>query len=174
MVNVRHGSCLQELCMSDIKPAYRERHVGNGIINTSNKRCSHESCTTLPLFNVVGSKKGLYCKRHAEDGMVDVISKRCLYDLCTVRPSFNHVGSKSPAFCKQHAEATSVRMNPARSDRVSTSSAARSRYTANNMLLLARQTSVTGAVHMIPVPCFRGGVYRPTVRPLYAPDIRAI
>ncbi|CAN0440690.1 unnamed protein product, partial [Laminaria digitata] len=76
------------------KPQLKE-HMG---------RCSHDSCTRSPNFNVAGSKKPAYCKRHSEDGMVNVVSRRCSHDSCTRQPTFDFAGNTQPLYCKQHAE----------------------------------------------------------------------
>ena len=64
----------------------------------SNRCCSHDTCTTVPSYNIEGSKKAhaVYCKKHAQDGMVDVVHKRCKHDSCTTIPSLPR--STSSAF----------------------------------------------------------------------------
>ena len=74
------------------------------MVDVYHKRCSHDSCTRQPNFNVKGSKTAAFCKQHAEDDMVNVSRKRCSHDACTTRPSFNFEGSKKAMFCKQHAQ----------------------------------------------------------------------
>ncbi|CAN0295820.1 unnamed protein product [Laminaria digitata] len=66
----------------------------------ANRRCSHDSCSMPPSFNVEGSKTAAYCRRHAMRGMVNVVAKRCLHDTCSAYPSFNVEGSASGAYCK--------------------------------------------------------------------------
>ena len=73
------------------------------MVDVRSKRCSHDSCTTQPSYNVAGSKTAIYCKQHAENGMVKISVKHCSYDSCRRRPNFN-VKGKKPVFCKQHAE----------------------------------------------------------------------
>lgn len=65
-------------------------------------RCSHESCTTRPSFNVVGSKKALYCKKHAEHGMVDVKNTTCAHDPCTSTPRWGILHDGYPSVCTRH------------------------------------------------------------------------
>ena len=67
------------------------------------KRCSHESCTVTPYFNVEGSKTPAYCRQHTEDGMVNVCTSRHSHETCLRRPSFNYEGSQTEAYCGQHA-----------------------------------------------------------------------
>ena len=78
------------------------------MVGVCSKRCSHDSCTKVPTFNVAGTKKAAYCKQHAQDGMVDVRTKRCSNESCTKYPSFNVEGSKSPVYCRQHASDSMV------------------------------------------------------------------
>ena len=42
------------------------------MVHVPARRCSHDSCTKRPSFNVEGSKTAVYCKQHAEDGMVNI------------------------------------------------------------------------------------------------------
>ena len=60
------------------KPAFCERHAGDGMVKISTNRCSHDFCATVPSFNIKGSKTPAFCKAHAKDGMENVIRKRCL------------------------------------------------------------------------------------------------
>ncbi|CAN0015666.1 unnamed protein product [Laminaria digitata] len=75
------------------------------MMNACKRRCSHDSCTKRPAFNVKGSKTGdySYCNQHAEDGVVGVLTRCCLHDSCTSIPTFNVEASKSATYCKQHA-----------------------------------------------------------------------
>ena len=73
------------------------------MIDVRSRRCSHESCTKISSFNVMGNRTAAYCKQHAEDDMVDVHSRRCSEAFCTKQPSFNFVESKTARYCKLHA-----------------------------------------------------------------------
>ena len=72
-------------------------------MDVRSRRCSHDSCTKRPSFNVEGSKTAVYCRQHAMDGMVYVHSRCWLHDSCTKHPGFNVAGSKTAAYFKQDA-----------------------------------------------------------------------
>ena len=64
------------------------------MVNVRKKRCSHDSCTKNPYFNVEG-ERAVYCRQHAEDDMVDIRTKSCLHDSCTRRSYFDVEGNKT-------------------------------------------------------------------------------
>lgn len=81
---------------------YCKYHAEDGMVNANHRHCLHDSCVTIPNFNVEG-KTAAYCRQHARKGAVDVRSKLCLQDFCTTRAGFNAEGGKVAALCKQHA-----------------------------------------------------------------------
>ncbi|CAN0526292.1 unnamed protein product, partial [Laminaria digitata] len=42
--------------------AYCKQHAEDGPVNVRHRRCLHDSCTRLPSFNFLGSKRPVYCK----------------------------------------------------------------------------------------------------------------
>ena len=86
-----------------IRDRYCKLHAEDGMVNVRRKLCSNDSCTTIPSFNVEGSKTAAYCKRHALDGMANVRNKSCSHDSCTKMPT-HHLEGKVTAYCKKHAD----------------------------------------------------------------------
>lgn len=78
--------------------------IDGSTVDIFSKRCSHDSCTKYPSFNIESSRTAVYCKQHAKDGMVDVHSKRCLHDSCTKQPTSNVDGGKRSAYCEEHSK----------------------------------------------------------------------
>ncbi|CAM9198403.1 unnamed protein product [Laminaria digitata] len=72
------------------------------MVNVRKGRCSHDSCTRQPNFNVAGSKKAMYCREHAENDMVDVSSKRCSNNSCTMFPRWGVLSDSSASVCARH------------------------------------------------------------------------
>ncbi|CAN0479282.1 unnamed protein product [Laminaria digitata] len=72
------------------------------MVDVCTRRCSYDSCSFCPSFNVVGSKKPEYCKQHAENGMVDVRRKRCAHDSCMGWPRWGLVSEGSASACASH------------------------------------------------------------------------
>ena len=72
------------------------------MVDVKSKRCIHEGCETIPIYNIEGEKQGLYCSAHKEDGMVDVKSKRCIHEGCETKPYFNTKGKKQGLYCSVH------------------------------------------------------------------------
>jgi hypothetical protein len=35
--------------------------------------CFEDGCKTIPVFNILGTKKGIYCSIHKKEGMINVI-----------------------------------------------------------------------------------------------------
>ena len=64
--------------------------------------CLHDSCTTRPLFNVMGAKTPLYCKRHAVDGMLDVFVTRCSHKGCSRKASWGVLTGGGATTCLYH------------------------------------------------------------------------
>ena len=71
-------------------------------------RCNHAGCTSQPVFNIQGQKRGIFCSVHKLDGMVDVMTRRCEYAGCTTQPTFNIQGQNRGIFCSKHKSVTMV------------------------------------------------------------------
>jgi hypothetical protein len=72
------------------------------MVDVTHKKCLHEGCTKLPIYNEEGQKKGLYCFEHKKEGMVDVVNKKCLHEGCTKQPKYNEEGQKTGLYCSTH------------------------------------------------------------------------
>jgi hypothetical protein len=77
------------------------------MIDVMNKKCIHDGCNTLPIYNIEGSKP-LYCATHKTDTMIDVKNKKCIHDGCIKRRTYNIQGNKTPLYCKTHKTDTMV------------------------------------------------------------------
>ena len=74
------------------------------MINVKSKRCDHDGCETIPVYNYEGGKQARFCVVHKEEGMIDVKSKRCEHDGCETMPAYNYEGEKQRRFCVVHKE----------------------------------------------------------------------
>ena len=72
------------------------------MVNVKNKKCIHEGCRTIPVYNNDGEKKALYCAVHKLEGMVDVKNKTCIHEGCKKQPLYNNDGEKKALYCAVH------------------------------------------------------------------------
>lgn len=53
------------------------------MVDVYGRRCTHDSCQTMPSFGAEGNKTAAFRTSHADDGMVNVSSPRCSHDSCS-------------------------------------------------------------------------------------------
>ena len=46
------------------------------MVDVISKKCIHEGCKNLPVFNVESETKALYCSVHKKEGMVNVKKRK--------------------------------------------------------------------------------------------------
>jgi len=64
--------------------------------------CIEDNCTTYPIFNILGTNKGIYCSKHKLNGMVNVKDKTCINEGCKTRPNYNIEGEQNALYCSTH------------------------------------------------------------------------
>jgi hypothetical protein len=78
-----------------------KKHMINGMIDISNKKCEYNSCNKKPSFNYVNEKTARFCCEHKFIDMIDIIHNTCCFPNCKTQPIYNFIGEK-PKFCKNH------------------------------------------------------------------------
>ena len=78
------------------------------------KKCIHENCMTLPIFNLQTEKKPLYCNIHKLENMINVISKRCIHENCMTQPSYNISTEKIALYCNIHKKENMINVKDKR------------------------------------------------------------
>ena len=63
--------------------------------------CIEDNCTTYPVFNMLGTSKGIFCSKHKKEGMVNVKDKTCIHEGCKIQPNYNIEGQKA-LYCVNH------------------------------------------------------------------------
>ena len=66
------------------------------------KKCIHENCLKIPVFNLPSENTGIYCFEHKKENMIDVKSKRCIHENCLKRPNFNLPSENTGIYCFEH------------------------------------------------------------------------
>ncbi|CAM9501879.1 unnamed protein product, partial [Laminaria digitata] len=72
------------------------------MVDVCSLRCSYDSCTKRPSYNVDGCNTAAYCRQHAKHGMVDVRCHRCSHDSCTGRPRWGVLTDGAATVCYRH------------------------------------------------------------------------
>ncbi|CAN0538706.1 unnamed protein product, partial [Scytosiphon promiscuus] len=117
MVHVYPKRCSHHTCATrpgfnfegKMTPMVCKKHAEVGMIDVSNKLCSHDSCTRQARpFSVEGRNMTMYCKQHAEGGMVNVRHDIGSRDTGTDISYASGEGSKTAALHKRHAEDSTV------------------------------------------------------------------
>ncbi len=100
------------------------KNCDHGIVRCQCVACVHEKtrccgvggCTTIPSFNIPGSRKPLRCVKHRGDTMVDVVNaaKRCTTKGCSTIASFNYYGKKPAVKCSDHKIGEMINVNESR------------------------------------------------------------
>ena len=70
------------------------------LLAVESKKCIHEGCKTIPVFNVEGETKALYCSVHKKEGMVNVKDKKCKSEWCSTQVKEKYDGYC--LFCYMH------------------------------------------------------------------------
>ena len=91
------------------------------MLDVKSKRCSHESCYSVPSYNIQGSKTAAYCRQRAKEGMVAVFKNHCSYGFWMTRPTSTFGGSTKAVSCRKHAEEGMVVVRSSRFSRKSCS-----------------------------------------------------
>jgi hypothetical protein len=65
--------------------------------------CIEDNCTTYPVFNMLGTSKGIFCAKHKLNGMVNVKDKRCIIYGCDTISNYGYCGQSS-THCAKHKE----------------------------------------------------------------------
>jgi hypothetical protein len=72
------------------------------MVSVINKRCEHNGCKTIPIYNIEGQITPRFCLIHKLEGMVDIKNKRCNYNECKTRPCYNLEGETKGLYCSTH------------------------------------------------------------------------
>ena len=87
------------------KPAeFCAKHKEENMVDVKHKKCIHEGCKKLPVFNFEGRSTGVYCFTHKENGMIDIKNKKCIHEGCKKQPVFNFEGQSKGIYCFTHKE----------------------------------------------------------------------
>ena len=63
--------------------------------------CIEDNCKTHPVFNILGTNKGMFCFKHKKEDMVNVKNKICIYQNCSTQASYNIKGETNKLYCKK-------------------------------------------------------------------------
>ena len=76
-------------------------HKDINMFDVTHKKCTHDGCKKIPVFNNPGELLGVFCFDHKLPGMVDVKNKNCTHEGCKKRPNYGYVGQSS-TYCFKH------------------------------------------------------------------------
>ncbi len=114
MVNVKDKKCRHGGCNTILEPTNKGCYCSQHKVRVTDsvphnmkqkgwyKKCRHENCDTIPVFNLMGETTGLFCNNHKTEGMVDVTRRLCKIFGCIKRPSYNLETETTGMYCSDH------------------------------------------------------------------------
>jgi hypothetical protein len=82
-----------------------KKHMINGMLDISNKKCEYNSCNKKPSFNYSNEKTARFCSEHKLIDMIDMIDtihNTCCFLNCKIQPIFNYINEINGIYCFAH------------------------------------------------------------------------